>query len=147
MFLHLSAILFTGGGVPGPDQVHPPGRYTPRQVQPLAGTLRAGTPPARYTPWQCMLGYGHQAGGTHPTGMHSCFIYIILFKVVVCETEAGQKELLSFVMPNQILPTEIDIKNYLVPVDSIERASGLLLFDKIPRKTFSKINGKSASFF
>ena len=65
----------------------------------------------------------------------------------MCETEAGQKELLSFVMPNQILPTEIDIKNYLVPVDSIERASGLLLFDKIPRKTFSKINGKSTSFF
>ena len=26
----------------------------------------------RYTPRQCMLGYGQQAGGTHPTGMHSC---------------------------------------------------------------------------
>ena len=76
------------------------------------------------------------------------FIYLlILFQVVVCETETGQKELLSFVIPNQVLPTEIDIKNYLVPVDSIERASGLLLFDKIPRKTFSKINGKSTSFF
>ena len=24
-------------------------------------------------PAQCMLGYGQQAGGTHPTGMHSCF--------------------------------------------------------------------------
>ena len=27
------------------------------------------TPPA-----QCMLGYGQQAGGTHPTGMHSCSV-------------------------------------------------------------------------
>ena len=24
-------------------------------------------------PVQCMLGYGQQAGGTHPTGMHSCY--------------------------------------------------------------------------
>ena len=32
-----------------------------------ASTPRAGTPPR-----QCMLGYGRQAGGTHPTGLHSC---------------------------------------------------------------------------
>ena len=43
-----------------------------------AGTLPAGThpwvgtPPGRYTPQLCMLGYGQQAGGMHPTGMHSC---------------------------------------------------------------------------
>ena len=69
-----------------PRQVHPPGRYNPaQQVQPpQAGTLPwqvppwAGTPPDRYPPRQvqppqkCMLGYGQQAGGTHPTGMHSC---------------------------------------------------------------------------
>ena len=61
----------------------------------------------------------------------------------MCETDTGKKELLSFVMPNQALPDGIDLKNYLVPVDTIERASGLLLFDKIPRKSFSKINGKS----
>ena len=24
-----------------------------------------------------MLGYGQQASGTHPTGMHSCFVYVI----------------------------------------------------------------------
>ena len=46
IFLHLSGILFTGGGIPG--QVHPLGRYTPNpgQVHPLGRyTLRAGTPP------------------------------------------------------------------------------------------------------
>ena len=76
-----------------PWQVHPregttPSRYTP--TTPRAGTPpwqvhpRAGTPPGRYTPKrgtphrqvhppaQCMLGYGQQAGGTHPTGMQSC---------------------------------------------------------------------------
>ena len=31
------------------------------------------TPPGQTPPAQCMLGYGQQAGGTHPTGMHSCF--------------------------------------------------------------------------
>ena len=44
----------------------------------LAGTP---TPLGRYTPGQvhprqCMLGYCQQAGGTHHTGMHSCFVMI-----------------------------------------------------------------------
>ena len=37
-------------------------------------------PPWADTPWadthspvQCMLGYGQQVGGTHPTGIHSCY--------------------------------------------------------------------------
>ena len=38
-------------------------------------------PPAQcmlgYTPTQCMLGYGQQAGGMHPTGMHSCYLIIL----------------------------------------------------------------------
>ena len=95
IFLHLSVILFTGGylGRYTPRQVHTPpwadtslwagtppgkvhtplGRYTPRQVHPTGRyTPQVGTPPGRYTPQQCMLGYGQQAGGTHPTGMHSC---------------------------------------------------------------------------
>ena len=52
-----------------PWQVHPTlGRYTPRQVHP-----RQVHPPGQiHTPQpQCMLGYGQQAGGMHPTGMHS----------------------------------------------------------------------------
>ena len=64
------------------------------------------------------------------------------FRVVVMETETGDKELLSFVMPNQALPEKIDLKSYLVPAETIERSSGLLLFNKIPRKAFTKINGK-----
>ena len=86
IFLHLSVILFTGGKYLGryPRADTPPGRYTPWQVHP-----RAGAPPWQVHPWQvppgryppgrylrqCMLGYGQQAGGTHPTGMHSCFLF------------------------------------------------------------------------
>ena len=60
------------GQVHSPEQVHPPhplGRYPPRQVHPRAGT----TPPQQF-----MLGYGRKAGGTHPTGMHSCGVYSYL---------------------------------------------------------------------
>lgn len=64
------------------------------------------------------------------------------FKVVVMEKDSGEKELLSFVMPNQVIPEGVDLKAYLVPTETIERASGLLLFDKIPRTAFTKINGK-----
>ena len=82
MFLHVSVILFTGRGVSGtpPGRYTPLGRYTPRQVHPPpAGAPPSGrypplqVDPAGTPPQQCMLGYGQQAGGTHPTGMHSCF--------------------------------------------------------------------------
>ena len=75
----------TWAGTP-PRQVYPPGRYplgryipwagtSPRQVHPPAGTPWAGTPPSRQIhPLNGpLLGYGQQAGGTHPTGMHSCY--------------------------------------------------------------------------
>ena len=81
-----------------PWQVHPPGQvhlggtHTPLgRYPPGRYTTQTGTPPGRYTPQegtlprqvspqavttlrpQCMLGYGQQAGGMHPTGMHSSF--------------------------------------------------------------------------
>ena len=42
---------------------------TPWQTpSPLADNPQADTAP----PGQCMLGYGQQVGGTHPTGLHTC---------------------------------------------------------------------------
>ena len=81
-----------------PQAGTPPGKYTPlpslgrhpfwADTSTWAGTPQAGTPPTPpwvgrpprqvpprqvHHPWpQCMLGYGQLAGGTHPTGMHSC---------------------------------------------------------------------------
>ena len=52
MFLQVSVILLTGDG----------------------GTCPIAcwdTPPV-----QCMLGYGQQTGGTHPTGMQSCLTFV-----------------------------------------------------------------------
>ena len=69
MFLHLSVILSTRRvSTSGP------------RGSPWVDTLppRADTPPRQTPPAQCMLGYGQQAGGTHPTGMHSCFLTIFL---------------------------------------------------------------------
>ena len=76
LFLHLSVILFTGwvgGGVC-------PSACWDTQPQPPPApeadtTLRTDTP----HPWSrppCTVhagGYGQQAGGMHPTGMHTCY--------------------------------------------------------------------------
>ena len=95
-----------GGVVPGqvPQAGTPPGRYIhpPGLVHPSwAGTLPGRytpigrynllsryNPPGRYIPLgrykprQCMLGYGQQVGGTHPTGMHSCYGKVLLSKYI-----------------------------------------------------------------
>ena len=72
------------------DQVHPPGPGTPwaRHTPPgQAHTPGPGTPPGPGTHPPGPGRYGLRAGGTHPTGMHSCFKmfvrYIVLLTVVV----------------------------------------------------------------
>ena len=67
-----------------PRQVHPPGQVHPQagtlpeQVHPLGQVHPPGqvhpSPLGRYTPGQVPTSPadGQQAGGTHPTGMHSC---------------------------------------------------------------------------
>ena len=76
-----------GTRYPAKDQVHPQSRYTPPEPGTPPGTRYTpqdqihpsgpGTPPhrTRYTPPPGAVHagrYGQQAGGTHPTGMHSC---------------------------------------------------------------------------
>ena len=63
MFLHLSVILFTRGGVSqhAMEQTSPPSRADPPgQTHPSDTT-----------------GYGQQAGGTQPTGMHIYSIHLL----------------------------------------------------------------------
>ncbi|ELU14358.1 hypothetical protein CAPTEDRAFT_120680 [Capitella teleta] len=64
------------------------------------------------------------------------------FKVIVMAGKSGGLELMSFVMPNQVLPANVDLRNYLVPLNTIERASGLVFFDSIPREMFTRVNAK-----
>ena len=49
-----------GPGTPPQDQLHIP---PPRPATPPLAAVHAGR-------------YGQQAGGTHPTGMHSCFVLV-----------------------------------------------------------------------
>lgn len=65
------------------------------------------------------------------------------FKVVVCESN-GQLEMESFVMANEKISDDIPIESFRVPPESVERAAGLLFFDRINRKMLTKINGKKA---
>ena len=75
-------------GTPPWDQVHPPGtRYTPRdQVHPpeTRYTPQAGTPSRAVHAGT----YGHQAGGTYPTGMHSCITFLLCL-LFVCRFGRG----------------------------------------------------------
>ena len=86
MFLHLSVILFTGGGLPHCMLGYTPPPQNQRQApprpeagtappRPQEGTPEEQTPPPRdqAPPSAVHAGrYRQQAGGTHPTGMQSC---------------------------------------------------------------------------
>nr|XP_039265591.1 endonuclease G, mitochondrial-like [Styela clava] len=74
-----------------------------------------------------VIGRNHIAVPTH------------LYKVVVCERNS-RFELLSYVMANEWVDPSVPLKNFLYPIEAIERASGLLFFDRIPRERFWKIN-------
>ena len=67
------------------------------------------------------------------------------FKIIVGETADKKLEMESYVMPNQVIPSDTPLDNYKVPPESIERAAGLLFFDGINRKSLKAINGKSVS--
>ena len=95
MFLHLSVILFTGGvsasvhaGIhtppPWADTPYPPGSPpTPEQTPP-----HEQIPAGADTPLAVHAGrYGQQAGGTHPTGMHTCFMKKTYMQVLKCKVQ------------------------------------------------------------
>ncbi|XP_045505656.1 endonuclease G, mitochondrial [Colias croceus] len=64
------------------------------------------------------------------------------YKVVVCEAPDGSLHMESYVMPNQKLSDETPVSSYMVPPETIEKAAGLLFFDKIHRSKLTTINGK-----
>ena len=107
MLLHLSVILFTMGGVYSIAGTHPLGRHPLGRHPPHLGRYPLGRYPPGQTPLgrhplgkhplgrhpslgrqpivrhpprrppSDTTGYGQQAGGTHPTGMHTCFVLIL----------------------------------------------------------------------
>ncbi|CAF0782601.1 unnamed protein product [Brachionus calyciflorus] len=63
------------------------------------------------------------------------------FKVILCEKN-GIYSLYSYVLPNLPCDSSIPLSSYMVPIDSIERAAGFLIFDRMPRKQIKQINGR-----
>ncbi|KAE8584272.1 hypothetical protein XENTR_v10020890 [Xenopus tropicalis] len=57
------------------------------------------------------------------------------FKVVVLEKFSGEIELRSYVMPNHPVDEQIPLERFLVPIESIERAAGLLFVPNILKNT------------
>lgn len=82
-----------------------------------------------------MIGQNHVAVPTH------------FFKVVVSEANTGELELESFLLPNAYIENAVPLSTFYVSTDVIERASGLLFFDKIGKKKFQKINGNKTGWF
>lgn len=64
------------------------------------------------------------------------------YKIVVGETADGKLEMESYVMPNQVIDNETPLTVFQVPPESVERAAGLLFFDRVARNKLTKINGK-----
>lgn len=72
-----------------------------------------------------VIGKNHVAVPTH------------FFKVLILEAAGGQIELRSYVMPNAPVDEAIPLERFLVPIESIERASGLLFVPNILARTSS----------
>ena len=89
MFLHLSvshSVHRGGVCLSACWDTHPPRADTPREQScpPRADTTQEHTPPGSTPPPRAVHAgrYGQQAGGTHPTGMHTCttFVYSVQMK-------------------------------------------------------------------
>ena len=58
---------------------------------------RVGTPPWAGTPSaHCMLGYGQQARGTHPTGMQSCYSVSLFLKITYQHEVNGTTDFFNY---------------------------------------------------
>ncbi|XP_047488275.1 endonuclease G, mitochondrial-like isoform X2 [Penaeus chinensis] len=69
------------------------------------------------------------------------------YKVVVCESNTGELDLECFLLPNVAIDDSVPIASFHVPLETIERASGLLIFDKLSQQKFKKINGQKVGWF
>ncbi|XP_022700480.1 endonuclease G, mitochondrial-like [Varroa jacobsoni] len=77
-----------------------------------------------------VIGANHVAVPTH------------FFKVVVGETDNGEMDMEAYVMPNEVIDDTTPLEAFMVPLDTIERASGLLIFNRIG--SLRTMNGKAA---
>jgi DNA/RNA endonuclease G (NUC1) len=65
------------------------------------------------------------------------------FKVILVENPDSTIDLESYVMQNTALDPAVPLRAYQVPLDSIERAAGFLLFDNVPKNMIKRVNGSN----
>lgn len=53
------------------------------------------------------------------------------FKVVLVRTRGGAFATAGFVLPNRAISEKQALTTFLTPIDAIEKAAGLLFFDKV----------------
>lgn len=98
---------------------------------------KAALGPSR-TPWSYVAGSAHRTEADGKSyvkyqviGKNHVAVPTHFFKVLILEAAGGQIELRSYVMPNAPVDEAIPLERFLVPIESIERASGLLFVPNI----------------
>ncbi|XP_054267602.1 endonuclease G, mitochondrial-like isoform X1 [Macrosteles quadrilineatus] len=81
-----------------------------------------------------VIGTSHVAVPTH------------FFKIVVMELHDKKLHMEAYVMPNQKIADNTPLNVFMVPPESIERASGLLFFDRMSRSNLVQINGMKTTY-
>jgi len=61
------------------------------------------------------------------------------FKILLCEKK-GLFDIRSYIFPNESVDHNKPLDEFMVPPDTIERASGLLMFDQLPKHLVRSIN-------
>jgi len=65
------------------------------------------------------------------------------FKVIVMEKHNQELAMEAYVMPNEPIDDNTPLHAFQVPPETVERAAGLLFFDRVSRDKLKTINGKS----
>eukprot|EP00759_Apiculatamorpha_spiralis_P028173 PhF_6_TR30705/c0_g1_i1/m.45179 len=79
-------------------------------------------------------------------GDHKVAVPTHMYKVILGMTEAGEYHITSFLMPNAPIPQEKSLTHFQVPVEEIERYTGLTFFPKLntQRTTLPNVCSKNA---
>ncbi|CAI6345086.1 unnamed protein product [Macrosiphum euphorbiae] len=75
-----------------------------------------------------VIGDNHVAVPTH------------FYKIIVTESTESKFYLECYIMPNQVIPDDIPLKDFQMPLEVIERASGLQFFKRLTLDKFTKLN-------
>ncbi|XP_072948133.1 endonuclease G, mitochondrial [Epargyreus clarus] len=75
-------------------------------------------------------------------GANSVAVPTHFYKVVVGEAADGSLDMEAYVMPNQKIPDDTPLSVFMVQPETVERAAGLLFFDKLQRNKLTRINGR-----